>query len=476
MSKEFKPQPLGMSVIEGEDPVEEAITQEQFEVSLDKMYVTQNALAPRTDDKLNIEAGLISAVLATGDMKTAVSKKINSNFLMGADGPVWAFMLKHYREFKKPPEIAAIKRKFPDWNPTQTTEPVDYFITELQARQKYNMILKGMKEISSWLSEKNPDEAYKELAKLVSKVNTEVRIHKDVLWNEEVEDRINRMKHKMHHLGVDGISYGVEAMDKATGGMHEGELITIVAKPGTGKTYFELALVARPAMLDGNDVLFISREMEEWSISDRMDALMFEIPSDKVRQGLFSHAEFEDYAETLHGIKDKPWGRFIVSADDEKGFGLTAIQAKIDEHLPNGGIVIIDGSYLLDDDEGNPKASSWEKISNISRGLKRLARRNKITIVQSSQLGRGQKRGKSIDLDNVSFTSAYEQDSDVVWGLYMTEEMEAVGKLGVEGSKVREGKNPKLLLNWNFDTMKEFGVLAQDITDAPDDDEDVIIA
>lgn len=480
MSDKFKPQPLGMSVIEGEEPVEDIVTQEQFDATTltktqNKKIITTAAPAS-TDEKLNIETGLISAVLATGDMKTAVSQKVFSNFFLGADGPVWAFMLKHYREFKKAPEIGVIKRKFPDWNPVETTEPVDYFIGELQARQRYNLILKGMKEISAQLSEKNTDDAFKELTKLVSKINTEVQIHKDVLWNEEIEDRIARMEHKMKHLGVDGISYGVELMDRATGGMHEEELITIVAKPGTGKTYFELALIARPAMLEGHDVLFISREMKEGSITDRMDALMFEIPSDKVRQGLFTTEEFEDYKETLQAIKDKPWGRFIVSADDEKGFGLTAIQAKIDEHLPNGGVVIIDGSYLLDDDEGNPRASSWEKISNISRGLKRLARRNKITIAQSSQLGRGQKRGKSIDLDNVSFTSAYEQDSDVVWGLYQTEEMEAVGKLGVEGSKVREGKNPKLILNWNFETMKEFGILAEDITDAPDDDEDVIIA
>lgn len=450
---------LGVSVTEGEDPVE---------TSAEKQPTV-------TAEKLNIENGLITAVLDTGDMKTPVTKKIFENFFMGPDKAIWEFMLQHYREFKKAPELAVINRKFPDWKPSSTAEPVDYFITELQARQRYNLILKGMKEISSGLNAKNSDQAFKDLAKLVSKINTEVQIHKDVLWNEEIDERIARMENKMKHMGVDGISYGVEAMDNSTGGMHPAELITIVAKPGTGKTYFELALVARPAMLDGHDVLFISREMEEWQISQRMDALMFEIPSDKIRRGLFTTDEFEHYKECLRKIKDKEWGRLIVSADDEKGFGLTAVQAKIDEHLPNGGVVIIDGSYLLDDDESSRNASQWEKISNISRGLKRLGRRNQVTIVQSSQLGRGQKRGKSIDLDNVSFTSAYEQDSDVVWGLFATEEMKAVGKMGVEGAKVREGDNPKLILNWNFDTMKDFGVLAEDITDAPDDGEDVIV-
>jgi hypothetical protein len=104
-----------------------------------------------------------------------------------------------------------------------------------------------------------------------------------------------------------------------------------------------------------------------------------------------------------------------------------------------------------------------------------MARRTGCTIAQSSQLGRGQKRGKSVDLDNISFSSSFEQDSDIVWALYQTEEMKAVGKMGVEGAKVREGDNPRLLLNWNFDTMKDFGILAEDITDAPDDDEDMVV-
>lgn len=449
MTSDFTPTPLGGTIPLGEVPT------------------------PQTN--LNIEGGLITAVLETGDMKTPMGKKIFPNFFNGADKPIWEFMVNHYREYKKPPEQAVINRKFPDWKPVETSEPVEYFIGELQYRQRYNIILKGMKEISAGLNVKNSDVAYQELVKLVSLINTEVQIHKDVLWNTEIDERIARMERKMQSLGVDGISYGVEKFDDATGGMHPAELITVVAKPGTGKTYFELALCARPAMLDGYDVLFISREMEEWQISQRMDALMFEIAGDKIRRGLFTTEEFEHYKECLRKIKDNEWGRLIISADDEKGFGLMAVQAKIEEHLPQGGVVIIDGSYLLDDDEGNGRRSDWEKIVSITRGLKRLARRTQTTIIQSSQLGRGQKKGKSVDLDNVSFSSSFEQDSDVVWGLYQTEEMKEVGKLGVEGAKVREGDNPRVVLNWNFKTMTDFGAMAEDITDAPDDDPDMIV-
>lgn len=428
-----------------------------------------------TEKKIDIELGIITAILETGDMKSAINKKITGNFFLTSAKPIWEFIRQHYREYKKVPSLEVVTRKFPDFKTVKTNEPVEYFIKELQDRQRYNLILTGMRKISRGLSEKDSEKAMKELTRLVSKINTEVQIHRDSNWNEDVEERIERMAHKMKHMGVDGVSYGVEAMDIATGGMHPAELITVLGKPGTGKTYFELAVLARGFMLEGEDVLFISREMEGWQIEQRMDSIMLGIPADKIRRGLFTTEEFEDYKQRLYDLKNQPYGRLIVSADDEKGFGLTAIQAKIEEHLPNGGLVIIDGSYLLDDDEGNHRQSNWEKITNITRGLKRLARRTQCTIAQSSQLGRGQKRGAKVDLDNISFSSSFEQDSDVIWSLYQSDEMKAVGKMGVEGSKVREGDNPRLLLNWNFETMTDFGKLAEDITDAPDDDEDVIV-
>lgn len=426
---------------------------------------------------LDIELGLISAVLESGDMRTPVSQKIRGNYFQkGPNKVVWEYMLNHYREFKKVPSLEALQRKFPDFEPIKAPEPVEYFIEELKDRQRYNLILKGMQRISQGLTAKNSHQAMKELSRLVSRINAEVQISRDILWNEEVDERIARMERRMKNFGVDGISYMNERFDYATGGMHGGELITIVGKPSTGKTYAELAIIAKPALLQGEDVLFISREMAPEEIEDRMDSIMFEIPADTIRRGLFTTEQFEEYKQNLYNLKNKDWGRFIVSGDDEKGFGVTAVQAKIEEHLPgDGGVVIIDGSYLLDDEDSGRNASTWEKISNITRGLKRLARKTGKVIVQSSQLGRGQKQGKSVDLDNISFSSSFHQDSDIVWSLTQSEEMKAVGKMKVEGSKIRNGPPVEAILNWDFSTMKDFGKLAEDITDMPDDDEDTII-
>lgn len=424
--------------------------------------------------KQDIELGIISAVLRDGDMKLPVQKKIREQFFMTSAREVWKFMWDHYKEYKKVPDLDSIQRKFPEFQPIETNEPIEYFINELQIRQKYNMILKGIQEVGSHLEAFNVLDAEKALARLVSKINTEINVAKDINWNEDVEARKERLLHRMRSQGIDGISYGIEAMDYATGGMHRGELISVVGKPGTGKTYFELACIAIPALREQEDVLFISREMEEWKIEQRMDAIYFQIPTDKLKLGRMSEQEKEEYFAKLDNLKYDKIGRFIITADDEKGFGLAAIQAKIEQHLPNGGVVIVDGSYLLDDDEGG--RSTWEKVTNITRGLKRLARRTNCVIVQSSQIGRGQKRGKYGDGDAISFSSSFEQDSDVVWEVWQTEEMKAVGKMGVHGLKIREGDKPTLILHWNFESMKDFGKLAVEALDGPpEENEETII-
>jgi replicative DNA helicase len=427
---------------------------------------------------LDIELGLISAVLDDGNMKVPVQKKIRDQFFMKQENKdVWNFIWDHNLQYKKPPELAAVQRKFPDFRPIITGEPIEYFISELQTRQKYNMILRGIQQVGQELEGRNVLSAEKLLTQIVSRINTEVNVTEDTLWNEDVEARKERLLLKMQFQGVDGISYGIDEMDNVTGGMHPGELITVVAKSGVGKTYFEIANIVRPCLEAGSDVLFISREMMGWQIEQRMDAIMAEIPSDNLKLGRVTEDEKNRYFEWLDSLKDQPLGRLIVSSDDENGFGLAALQAKIQQHLPEGGVVIVDGSYLLDDDDaGKGQRSDWQKIVAITRGLKRMARRMKVTIVQSSQMGRGQKRGSYGNADAVSFSSSFEQDSDVMWELFQTEEMVASGKMGVHGLKIREGDKPTLILHWNFDTMRDFGKLAANATDfPPEGEEDEII-
>jgi replicative DNA helicase len=418
---------------------------------------------------MDIEIAFISKILETQDLKTVIDNKITPDFLYGKGKMVYDMFIKHYREYRTVPSIDAIKRDFPEFVPETSTDPLPYFIDQLRKRHKYNTMVSGLKTVTDSLG-KDIDKAELLLVRLVSKIATEIKVSRDINYAQDIEDRIERYLHKKKHHGIDGIPTLIAPVDDITGGAHGGELITILGQPGTGKTWMELVIV-RAALKEGYRVLFITKEMEPEQIATRMDAALLGLPFDQIRRGLLGDDAEKRYFEELHALADR-YSDFIISADEGEG-GVTEIQAKIEEHNPD--LLVIDGSYLIVDEDGGE--SQHAKALNICRRLKRLARKTQIPIYNATQAGRQTKRSKAPDMEDVSFTYAYAQDSDVIISVYRTEEMHQAGKLGIKMVKVREGSSDAhYVLNWDFDRMDNFGTLATDMTmsEAPEEEENVM--
>lgn len=417
---------------------------------------------------MDIEVALLSKMIETADLKEAIDNKITPDFLYGKGKPVLDFMIRHYREYRQTPSIDAVKREFPEFALETCNEPLQYYIDEIRKRHKYNIILNGIKEAADVLTN-SVDDAELSLVKLVSKIMTEIKMSRDINYADDIAARIERYKQKKEHHGVDGIPMLIAPVDDVTGGAHGGELITILGQPGTGKTWMEL-VVARAALQEGYRVLFITKEMEPEQIATRMDAAALGIPFDQIRRGLLGDEEEEKYFAALETMRTS-FSNLVISADDGEG-GVTAIQAKIEEHNPD--LVIIDGSYLLVDEDGGKQMH--ERAMNICRRLKRLARKMGVPIYNATQAGRQTKRSQAPDMEDVAFSYAYAQDSDVIISIYRTDEMKLAGKLGLRMTKVRDGSNAgHFILNWDFDRMDNFGTLASDMSNEVEEDGETVI-
>lgn len=223
----------------------------------------------------------------------------------------------------------------------------------------------------------------------------------------------------------------------------------------------------------GERVLFISKEMEPEQIAGRMDAALLGFDYDKLRRGMLGDAKEEEYFDELRSLDEK-YDDFVISADDGTG-GVTAIQGKVNEHNPD--MVVIDGSYLIVDEKGGN--TFHERAMNISRALKRLARDVELPVYNSTQAGRQVSREEAPAMEDVGFSYAYSQDSDVIMSLYRSEEMEMMGQLGVKLAKVREGQGGHYILNWDFNNMSDFGTLYEDKTEEDfgeiEEDDEVIV-
>jgi replicative DNA helicase len=215
---------------------------------------------------------------------------------------------------------------------------------------------------------------------------------------------------------------------------------------------FMLVVFAEYAWANGLNVLFINNEMSEEQIGKRFDAVHFKLPYKEFRAGLLPDELEKRYFEGLQELEgENPiWVISDVS-------GVMSIASKIDQYKPD--IVMIDGMYLLNDDRKGD--SRWERVTNVSRDLKKLAQQKRVPIIATTQFNRAtdETRVERVTLSNIGFSDSLGQDSDIVLGLFRTRDMELNNEMLVRMLKVREGQPVDFSLLWDLRRM-EFKVIA----------------
>lgn len=179
------------------------------------------------------------------------------------------------------------------------------------------------------------------------------------------------------------------------------------------------------------DILFITNEMGEDEIKERLDCIKFRLPYKSFLEGTLSEREKGRYykgLEKLKGEKSKIRILYSCSTIDE-------LATHIGLYQPSA--VFIDGSYLMEPqrDEG------WEKIVYVTRNLKRIAKNTNVPIINTTQLKRGSSKGASkfaLDgQDDFAYSSSYTQDSDVALRMFQDADMKFHDVVGLEVAKGR---------------------------------------
>ncbi len=228
---------------------------------------------------------------------------------------------------------------------------------------------------------------------------------KDV-WQELRDDNAALIANE----GVNGVPTGLTEIDELTGGWQKSDLIVIGARPGMGKTSFAMGIAKTAAMKFGKKSGFFSLEMSTKSLVKRMVSDESEIPLYRLTKQGLSEKEFYELEDNMSKLMDCD-----VYIDDTPALSLFAFKAKVRQMILDHGIelVVIDYLQLM---KGESKFREQE-ISEISRGLKEIAKEFQIPIIALSQLNRtvesrgGDKRPKLSDLRE---SGAIEQDADLV--------------------------------------------------------------
>lgn len=233
----------------------------------------------------------------------------------------------------------------------------------------------------------------------------------------EMHDAIDFIEDLIDRGGaLTGLPTGFPALDKKTGGLQPGELVIVAARPSMGKTAFALNLARNAAVEEGKKVAVFSLEMTRRSLALRLIAAEAKYNSTTFRTGFIperDHKLLVDAATVLSSAK--------IWIDDSTPMSILEIKAKSRRLKAEHGLDLVIVDYLqLATAEKRSNERREQEISEISRGLKGLAKELHIPVMALSQLNRGpeMRPKKTPQLSDLRESGAIEQDADVIAFIY----------------------------------------------------------
>ncbi|HND52846.1 MAG TPA: replicative DNA helicase [Pirellulaceae bacterium] len=267
-------------------------------------------------------------------------------------------------------------------------------------------------------------------------------------------DRMEARMRGEHTTG--GVDSGFKGLDEMTGGLHNGELIILAARPSMGKTACAMNIAEAAAIDQKVPVLFVSLEMSAIELADRMLCSVARVNGHRLRNGSISREDRQRLVETAGKISLAP-----LFVDDSPGRTVTEIAAaarRIRRRENALGLIVIDYLQLIEPD--NPKDPRQEQVARIARRLKGMAREIKVPVLCLAQLNRQAEDSKDHipKLSHLRESGAIEQDADVVMFVHREEyfhrgeDREAyAGQAELIVAKQRNGPVGNVLLEWHKD-------------------------
>lgn len=227
-------------------------------------------------------------------------------------------------------------------------------------------------------------------------------------------DRIEEL-HK-NKGALRGLKTGFRDLDNKTAGLQKGDLIIIGARPAMGKTTFAQNLAYNIADINKKGVLFFSMEMAAGEIVDRMISDVSGVDNWKMRTGNLSDAEFSQIGEALAEMDELP-----IYIDDTSSMTVVELRNKARRamHDHQIGVIIVDYLQLIAGSE-RYAGNRVQEVTEISRGLKILARELEVPVVALAQLSRsvtGRDDPRPV-LSDLRESGSIEQDADLVMFLH----------------------------------------------------------
>ena len=222
--------------------------------------------------------------------------------------------------------------------------------------------------------------------------------------------------------GIVGVPTGLKDLDEKLGGLHKSDLIILAGRPSMGKTALatNIAYNASQHILkrqEKSSVAFFSLEMSSEQLSTRILSEQAKIRSDDIRRGKVTEEEINRYIETSRNIYEIP-----LYIDETPAITIATLsnRARRIKRLLGLSLVVVDYIQLMRPGSNKKSEGRVQEISEITQGLKALAKELSVPVLALSQLSRAveQRDDKQPQLADLRESGSIEQDADVVMFVY----------------------------------------------------------
>jgi replicative DNA helicase len=233
-----------------------------------------------------------------------------------------------------------------------------------------------------------------------------------------IDSYYEQINYLQEHRGeVVGVPSGFRDLDELTGGLQNSDLIILAARPSVGKTSLALSLGYNVATRHQRNVGIFSLEMSRDQLVQRLLAMDTRIDSHRLRTGHLNEADLQNVMESMGRLAAVP-----IYIEDTPGLSIMEVRSKARRLQSQSGVdlIIIDYLQLM---AGKRSDNRVQEVSEISRGLKALARELNVPVIALSQLSRAvEGRTSHIPmLSDLRESGSIEQDADIVMFIYREE-------------------------------------------------------
>jgi replicative DNA helicase len=252
----------------------------------------------------------------------------------------------------------------------------------------------------------------------------------------------DRLEYLHEHRGqILGVPTGLSHLDALLGGLQPSDLIILAARPSVGKTSMALNIAQHAAVRESKKVAVFSLEMSKEQLALRLLSSETGINPRPLQTGFVDETDWSKIATVMNDMATAP-----MWIDDSAALSVMELRTKarrLEAEQRGLDLIIVDYLQLMQSSTPNKDNNRVQEVSEISRGLKQLARELKVPVVALSQLSRGVEQRGSAEprLSDLRESGSIEQDSDVVIFLYRDGEQNPEAEVELVKAKVAKHRN-----------------------------------